>query len=82
MNAAGHRRAKPLARHLSGWLGCAAGAVMANPARGSRGVGIAAGALWGLTGAGSGRSDILVVDVLKHVFGRRARAIHVRWFLL
>ncbi len=55
-----------------GWLGCAVGAIAANPARGSRAVGIGAAALWVLTGVGSGRSDILVVDVLKHAFHRRA----------
>ena len=70
----GHRRWLLIhshsAPHVAGWLACAAGAVVQSPARGSRGVGIAAGFLWAVTGVGSGRADILVVDVLKHYFHR------------
>ncbi len=71
-----------LPRSCAGWLGCAAGAVARNPARGSRGVGIAVGALWALTGAGSGRADILVVDVLKHYFRRCAARTRLSLLLL
>lgn len=54
----------------AGWLACAFAAVVQNPARGSRGVGITVFALWVVSGVGSGRSDVLVVDILKQYFQR------------
>ncbi|BDA46749.1 hypothetical protein COCOBI_09-2020 [Coccomyxa sp. Obi] len=60
-----------------GWLACAFAAVVQNPARGSRGVGITVFAMWIVSGVGSGRSDVLIVDILKHYFQRvRPSDIH------
>ncbi len=53
-----------------GWLACAFAAVVQNPARGSRGVGITVFAMWIVSGVGSGRSDVLIVDILKQYFKR------------
>ena len=53
-----------------GWLACAFSAVVQNPARGSRGVGITVFAMWIVSGVGSGRSDVLIVDILKQYFQR------------
>jgi hypothetical protein len=60
----------PIYLGSAGWLACAAGAIARSPARGSRGVGIAVAALWAISGVGSGRSDVLIVDVLKQYFKR------------
>lgn len=60
----------PIFLGSSGWLACAITAIAQNPARGSRSVGIGVVALWSISGVGSGRNDVLVVDILKHFFRR------------
>ena len=60
----------PIFLGSSGWLACAITAIAQNPARGSRGVGIGVVALWAISGVGSGRNDVLVVDILKNIFQR------------
>ena len=62
----------PIFLGSSGWLACAITAIAQNPARGSRSVGISVVALWSISGVGSGRHDVLVVDILKHFFQRCA----------
>ena len=62
----------PIFLGSSGWLACAITAIAQNPARGSRSVGIGVVALWSISGLGSGRNDVLVVDILKHFFRRYA----------
>ena len=60
----------PIFLGSTGWLACAVTAIVQNPARGSRSVGIGVVALWSISGVGSGRNDILVVDVIKNFFKR------------
>jgi hypothetical protein len=62
----------PIYLGSAGWLACAFAAVVQNPARGSRGVGITVFAMWVVSGVGSGRSDVLIVDILKQYFQRCA----------
>jgi len=58
----------PIFLGSTGWLACAVTAIAQNPARGS--IGIAVAGLWAISGVGSGRKDLLVVDILKHIFQR------------
>ena len=67
----------PIFLGSSGWLACAITAIAQNPARGSRSVGIGVVALWSISGVGSGRNDVLVVDILKHFFRRYAVFISI-----
>lgn len=60
----------PIYLGSAGWLACAVAAIVQNPARGSRGIGITVFALWIVSGVGSGRSDVLIVDILKQYFQR------------
>lgn len=60
----------PIVLGSTGWLACAVIAIAQNPARGSRSIGISVVALWAISGVGSGRKDLLVVDILKHIFRR------------
>ncbi len=60
----------PIFLGSTGWLACAVTAIAQNPARGSRAIGIAVAGLWAISGVGSGRKDLLVVDILKHIFQR------------
>lgn len=60
----------PIFLGSTGWLACAVTAIAQNPARGSRSVGVGVVALWSISGVGSGRNDVLVVDVIKNFFRR------------
>ena len=60
----------PIFLGSAGWLACAITAIAQNPARGSRGVVIGVVDIWSIRGVGSGRNDVLVVDILKNIFKR------------